>query len=158
MEEDIFSNFNELKGVINRCAGRTKSGKKCRTRLKENVYLYCCESHKPYNSEILKDGCFCCSEKLINHKDVIHFKCNHLVHKLCYDYWCKNSSTYETPICLLCKTEINKHLNKKNVIEDYVSDENIYEIVNLIDSHLNDENNTNFNDLFNYNNSSNFDI
>ncbi len=109
-----FNNFKELNVSVNRCIGISKNGKKCRTRLKPEQYLFCCENHKPLNNEILEDGCFCCMEKIINHKDGIFFKCKHLVHKSCFIDWSKNNSTYETPICLICRAEVyNNNKTKK---------------------------------------------
>lgn len=112
--ELTFDNFKELNVNVNRCMGYTKSGKKCRTRLRNNQYLFCCEDHKPYNAEILEEGCFCCMEKIINHKDGLFFKCKHLVHKSCYIEWSKSeNNTYEVPICILCREIVYKKDKKK---------------------------------------------
>jgi hypothetical protein len=134
MEIFDFSNFEELKVSVNRCMGITKDGKKCRTRLRKNQYLFCCENHKPLNSEILEDGCFCCMEKIINHKDGIFFKCKHLVHKSCFLDWSKNNSTYETPICLICRNEVyNDNKKKKKTLPYEGNDINKDEIKNILE-------------------------
>lgn len=111
-----FNNFKEISQSVDRCVGYTKSGKKCRTRLRKNQYLFCCEDHKPYNKEILVDGCFCCTDKIINHKDAILFKCKHLVHKSCYLDWAKGeSNTYENPICIICRKSVFNENHKKKI-------------------------------------------
>ncbi len=130
-----FENFDILTISKNRCAGYMANGKKCRTRLKNDQYLYCCESHKPLNDTILEDGCFCCCEMLINHKDVIHFKCKHLMHKKCYYQWIKENSNYEEPICLLCRQSVIKHLSiKKKVVKSipFTEEYNNEEILNTL--------------------------
>ena len=104
-----FKNFEELNVTKNRCTGYLKCGKRCRTRLKEGQYLFCCDDHKPYNREILEDGCFCCTEKIINHKDALFFRCKHLVHKCCYIDWMKRANnTYDEPICIICREVLYK--------------------------------------------------
>ncbi len=118
-----FNNFKELNVSVNRCIGISKNGKKCRTRLKPEQYLFCCENHKPLNNEILEDGCFCCMEKIINHKDGIFFKCKHLVHKSCFIDWSKNNSTYETPICLICRAEVYNNNKTKKKSKPYESND-----------------------------------
>lgn len=133
MELSNFSNFEELKVSVNRCMGITKNGKKCRTRLRKNQYLFCSEEHKPLNSEILEDGCFCCMEKIINHKDGIFFKCKHLVHKSCFLDWSKNNSTYETPICLICRNEVYNNNKKKKVLPYEGNGINSDEIKNILE-------------------------
>ncbi len=112
--DHTFDTFQELNIRQNRCCGYTKSGKKCRSRLKEAQYLFCCEDHKPYNAEIMEDGCFCCMEKIINHKDSLFFKCKHLVHKSCYLDWLKSeNNTYEEPVCLICRNTVFEHARQK---------------------------------------------
>ena len=134
MELSNFSNFEELKVNVNRCIGITKNGKKCRTRLRKNQYLFCCEEHKPLNNEIIEDGCFCCMEKIINHKDGIFFKCKHLVHKSCFIDWSRNNSTYETPICLICRSEVYNSNKKKKKTLPYEGDvTSMHEIKNILD-------------------------
>lgn len=134
MELD-FNNFNELKVNVNRCMGITKNGKKCRTRLRKTQYLFCCEDHKPLNSEIIEDGCFCCMEKIINHKDGIFFKCKHLVHKSCFLEWSKNNSTYETPICLICRSEVyNNNKEKKETLLYQGNGTDIHQIQNILEN------------------------
>ncbi len=116
MELD-FGNFSEINTSINRCVGITKNGKKCRTRLRKNQYLFCCEDHKPFNQEIISDGCFCCTEMILNHKDALFFKCKHLVHKSCYLDWAKSeSNTYENPICILCRNVLFEKKKRKKAI------------------------------------------
>jgi hypothetical protein len=123
MEFD-FHNFKELNISVNRCMGYTQSGKKCRTRLRHNQYLFCCESHKPYNKEILEEGCFCCMEKIINQKDGIFFKCKHLVHKSCYVEWAKSeNNTYEVPICIICREDVYQKQKKKRSLPNKMSEE-----------------------------------
>lgn len=127
-----FSNFAELNVSVNRCMGYTQSGKKCRTRLRNNQYLFCCESHKPYNKEILEDGCFCCMEKIINHKDGIFFKCRHLVHKSCYVEWARSEgNTYEIPICVICREDVYQKQKKKRAIP-YKNDEKKIDDINKL--------------------------
>ncbi len=145
-----FGNFEELNVFVNRCIGVTKNGKKCRTRLKPSQYLFCCEEHKPLNSEIIEDGCFCCMEKIINHKDGIFFKCKHLVHKSCFLDWSKNNSTYETPICLICRAEVyNQSKEKKKSLpyeENGVNSMYIQNILNEFDElNVNEKNSQKYN-------------
>ncbi len=131
-----FENFETLNTLRNRCAGYTINGKRCRTRLKETQYLYCCEAHKPLNDTILEEGCFCCCEPLINHKDVIHFKCKHLMHKKCYYQWIKENSNYDEPICLLCRQSVIQHIGlqkkkKKTLLfEEEYNNEEIMKVIN----------------------------
>ncbi len=114
MENDgIFGELGKI-DVKNRCSGIGKDGKKCRTRLRKNQYLFCCEAHKPHNKEIMEDGCFCCMEKLINHKDILYFRCRHLVHKKCYYEWMEASQN-EVAICMICRSPV---FGAKNVVEN----------------------------------------
>ncbi len=137
MENNNFENFNEINVNKNRCIGYNKNGKRCRTRLRKNQYLFCCENHKPYNKEIIEDGCFCCMEKIINHKDALLFKCNHLVHKVCFEEWMKNC-TYEVPICILCRGEVYNNNKKKEELKDFIYDESLFYIKNNLEE-LNEE-------------------
>lgn len=156
MENNNFENFDEIKVNKNRCMGFTINGKRCRTRLRKNQYLFCCENHKPYNSEIIEDGCFCCMEKIINHKDGILFKCKHLVHKKCFEEWIKNS-TYETPICIICRGEVYNN-NKKRIIKLYEPSEDLYDVKNYLEEIVNEKNDNLFKnkEVFNYNNQNYF--
>jgi hypothetical protein len=90
---------------MNRCCAYNKNLKKCRAKTPENN-LFCCKSHEPINNEILRDGCFMCSEKIINSSEIIYFKCRHAFHKICYEEWLKYS-TYSEKICIICRNTIN---------------------------------------------------
>ena len=90
---------------MNRCPAFNKNNKRCRS-LTNNNSLFCCKSHEPINNNIIDDGCFICMEKIINSKEIIYFKCKHAFHKECYNEWLK-FSTYQTPICILCRKDIN---------------------------------------------------
>ena len=114
-DEGIFGELDKL-NVKNRCMGYNKEGKRCRTRLRKTQYLFCCDAHKPHNQEIIEDGCFCCTEKLINHKEILYFRCKHAVHRKCYYEWMEASQS-EIAICMLCRSPIVP--NGK-----YVEDEN----------------------------------
>ena len=85
-----------------RCLGYTKTGKKCRSRIKEK---YFCECHKPYNYTGKQECCICC-ENIKDFKDLILFKCNHIFHKPCYYKWLHLSCN--KPICPLCRKPTNK--------------------------------------------------
>lgn len=112
-EAGIFAELGAL-NVKNRCAGFNKSGKRCRTRLRPKQYLFCCDAHKPINKDMMEDGCFCCSEKLVNHKDALIFRCRHMVHKECYYEWLRVSES-EATICMICRQPV---LHTKSVYED----------------------------------------
>ncbi len=135
-----FKNFEELNVSKNRCVGLTKSGKRCRTRLSENQYLFCCDDHKPYNTEILEDGCFCCTEKIVNHKDAYFFRCKHMVHKECYNDWVKSDhNRYEMPICIVCRSPIYKpKVVRQPEVEAVAAVKDIYEITSLFEKTIND--------------------
>ena len=114
---------------FNRCNGYTKTGKKCRTLIKEIGKFYCCKNHEPINVEILSSGCFICCENIENTRELIYFKCKHVVHRTCYDSWLEYSN-YDNPICIICRKEINicntledTKKNKKKVIvkKDYIN-------------------------------------
>jgi len=116
--------------IINRCNGYTKTGKKCRSKLIEKGKFYCCKSHEPLNMDIFSTGCFMCCENVENTKELIYFKCKHIVHRKCYDEWSEYSN-YSNPICMICRKEINnntpifnyndlkKNKNKVFIKEDY---------------------------------------
>jgi hypothetical protein len=112
-EEGIFGELDRL-NVKTRCAGINKEGKRCRTRLRKNQYLFCCDEHRPINKDMIEDGCFCCSEKLVNHKDALIFRCKHMVHKECYYEWLRVSGS-EVTICMMCRQPV---LHTKSVSED----------------------------------------
>ena len=133
---------NEI--IKKRCNGYTKTNKKCRNIIKENQNFYCCKDHEPYNMDIFQNGCFICSENINSSKELIYFKCKHIVHRTCYNEWLKYSK-YDNPICILCRKEIrnnnniivNNNINyiKKNdkkvfIIKDY--ENNINYINNLL--------------------------
>lgn len=91
---------------MNRCVAITKNNTKCRAKTKDNR-LFCCERHEPINNEIIENGCFLCMDKIEKSNDIIYFHCKHAFHKPCYLEWL-NYSTYEEPICIICRTPINK--------------------------------------------------
>jgi hypothetical protein len=120
---DGFDEFSAMTVSQNRCAGFTASGKRCRTRLKDDQYLYCCEAHKPVNTDCLEEGCVCCMEKLINHKDALHFRCNHVVHRECYYEWMKGC-TEESPVCIVCREPVWTALQpKRRPVTEYIPPE-----------------------------------
>lgn len=133
---DGFEEFSAMTVSRNRCAGYMASGKRCRTRLREDQYLYCCDAHRPINTESLEEGCACCMEKMVNHKDVIHFRCNHLVHRECYYEWMKGSME-ESPICILCRAPVWTALQpKKRPVKEYLLPIDFlpYQVTNLLSS------------------------
>ena len=99
--------------MVNRCLGINKNNKHCRCITKNNQ-LFCCESHKPINKEIIEHGCFICTEKINTSKELIYFKCKHAFHKECYNDWLKYS-TYDKHICLICRTEFNPSFKSKKI-------------------------------------------
>ena len=105
--------INEPNTIINRCNGYTKTGKKCRSKLIEKEKFYCCKNHEPLNMDIFNSGCFMCCENVESTKELIYFKCKHIVHRKCYDEWI-GYSNYTNPICMICRKEIN--LNIHNTI------------------------------------------
>ena len=90
---------------MNRCKGYISATKKCRKRINSNDF-YCCKEHEPINSDMVEDGCFMCCEKINTTNDILFFKCKHIVHIVCYNKW-MDFSTYEIPICMYCRGEIN---------------------------------------------------
>jgi len=108
--------------MMSRCQAYNKNDNKCRAPLKNNV-LFCCQAHEPINKEII-ESCFLCMEKIENGNEIIYFRCKHAFHKPCYQEWLLES-TYETPICLICRNvvlnnnniEEEKQKNKKKVIK-----------------------------------------
>jgi hypothetical protein len=120
---------------MDRCIAYNKNNKKCRAKLTDNN-LFCCESHKPLNYELIIDGCFICSEKVTNINDLYYFKCKHIMHKQCYNEWLEYSS-YSTPICMLCRGEVFKEQKKKiNIRKNGVINKNDYnklkKIINIL--------------------------
>jgi hypothetical protein len=94
-----------------RCIGYTKNNNRCRAIIKNNSF-FCCKNHEPLNNDILINGCFMCMEKLINSSDILYLKCNHMFHKECYNDWLKEYSTYDNPICMICRNIISKPNHK----------------------------------------------
>jgi hypothetical protein len=95
----------------NRCIAINKNNKKCRVKTKNNE-LFCCESHYPINKELTTEGCFICNEQINKSNDILYFNCKHAFHKQCYKEWLQYS-TYEKPICLLCRKDIFQHTVNK---------------------------------------------
>jgi len=130
----------------NRCNGYTKTGKKCRTKLTEKGKFYCCKNHEPHNMDIFSTGCFMCCENIESTKELIYFKCKHIVHRKCYDDWTRYSN-YSNLICMICRKEINnnniidskKNKNKVVIKQDYNNN------INYINNILYDDNNNKFN-------------
>ncbi len=102
-----------IKRRVNRCIGYNKNNKKCRAITKDNA-LFCSPCHEPLNRELIENGCFMCMEHIKLSNDIIYFKCKHAFHKDCYFEWL-NVSTYENPICMLCRGEINFLKKNKDI-------------------------------------------
>jgi hypothetical protein len=106
-----------MNSLNNRCIAINKNNKKCRAKIKNNE-LFCCESHYPINKELIEEGCFICNEKINNSNEIIYFICKHAFHKSCYIEWLEYS-TYEKPICLLCRINVikdkDKNIKKPNI-------------------------------------------
>lgn len=115
---------------MNRCIF-IKNNKECRVKTKNNN-LFCCKSHEPFNNEIVNDGCFICTDKIEKSNEILYFKCNHAVHKPCYNKWL-DYSTYNEPICIICRKITYSNTNKENkkykIIEDVSRIKNIYSIL-----------------------------
>ncbi len=110
---------------MNRCIGYTKTGKKCRAPLKEGRKYFCCDSHKPYNKEIIEeDGCCICSETDFKKGELKMYRCGHAVHKECYQEWLK-FSTYKESVCMVCREPIEKKLEKKINDEYDINDKGV---------------------------------
>jgi hypothetical protein len=141
--------INQPNTIINRCNGYTKTGKKCRSKLTEKGQFYCCKNHEPLNMDIFNSGCFMCCENVESTKELIYFKCKHIVHRKCYDEWI-GYSNYTNPICMICRKEINlnihntichdstKNKNKVVIKEDYNNNK-----INFINNILHDDNKIN---------------
>jgi hypothetical protein len=140
--------INQPNTIINRCNGYTKTGKKCRSKLTEKGQFYCCKNHEPLNMDIFNSGCFMCCENVESTKELIYFKCKHIVHRKCYDEWI-GYSNYTNPICMICRKEINlnihntichdstKNKNKVVIKEDYNNN------IDFINNILHDDNKIN---------------
>jgi hypothetical protein len=96
---------------MNRCIGFTKNNHKCRAIINDGSF-FCCESHQPLNKEVLKNGCFICMEEIKDKNEILYFKCKHIIHKPCYLEWLE-FSTYENPICTICRSDTFKKKNEK---------------------------------------------
>ena len=86
---------------MNRCNAFNKNNKKCRCIIKDNK-LFCSDSHKPINDEIINDGCFMCMENIVESKDIIYFKCKHAFHKNCI----RNAGGIRIETCPICRASI----------------------------------------------------
>jgi len=123
---------------MNRCIGFTKNNHKCRNKTKNND-LFCCEKHKPLNNEIFENGCFICMEKVNDKNEIIYFKCKHVVHKPCYNEWLE-FSTYDTPICIICRSNTFKKEKEKKFkksLKVITDTSKIYQITNILSMHYN---------------------
>jgi hypothetical protein len=121
---------------MNRCPAINKNNKWCRN-ICENR-LFCCKSHEPINKELIEEGCFICSEKIIQTNEILYFKCKHAFHKDCYYEWMKYS-TYNNMICLICRKDFIFNKKKKNTIKYervYLNNENPIFKINTL--HKND--------------------
>lgn len=115
---------------MNRCIAINNNNKKCRAKTNN---LFCCESHKPINKEIIDSGCFMCMEIITKTNEIIYFRCKHAFHKICYMEWLRYS-TYETPICIICRSVVMngyKKQKKLKVVNEINSDHNV-KIFNLL--------------------------
>lgn len=108
--DNIKSSENEV-NLPRRCFAYNKYGKLCRTKIK-NEQLFCCVAHNPINDDIL-EGCFLCMEEIKDINEIIYLKCHHAFHRPCYLEWL-DVSTYENPICLLCRRDIIRNIPQKN--------------------------------------------
>jgi len=104
---------------MNRCIS-INNNKQCRAKTRDNN-LFCCKKHEPINRELIENGCFMCMEKIEKSTEILYFKCHHAVHKPCYIDWLE-FSTYEEPICMICrnvafhrKDEIKKDKKYKHI-------------------------------------------
>lgn len=118
---------------INRCIAINKNNKKCRAKTKDNT-LFCCQSHQPYNNDLLESCCFICQEEVKNPNEILYLKCRHAFHKPCYIEWLEYS-TYDEPICLLCRTVVFKNQReekKKRILENSTNIEPLIKISELL--------------------------
>ena len=140
--------INQHNTIINRCNGYTKTGKKCRSKLTEKGQFYCCKNHEPLNMDIFSSGCFMCCENVESTKELIYFKCKHIVHRKCYDEWI-GYSNYSNPICMICRKEINNNVVNNNIVfndskknkNKVVIKEDYNNKINYINNILHDDNN-----------------
>jgi hypothetical protein len=135
---DINSNPTIIvKKSANRCNAYTWNERKCRAKLPDNK-LFCCKKHEPINKEIIDEGCFICQEMIYNTNEIIVFNCNHAFHKPCYYEWLEYS-TYEKPICILCRNDniLNfvKALKIKKIIKSGYY-EKFYSIQNILINYI----------------------
>jgi len=134
-------NENIIKRHQNRCPAYTDTERKCRTKLNGNR-LFCCKKHEPINREIIDQGCFICQEIIYNTNEIIFFNCNHAFHKPCYYEWLEYS-TYETPICILCRNDniLNflKAVKKKKELKSLYCKKS-YTIQNILFNSISDKN------------------
>jgi hypothetical protein len=114
--------MNTDNNCVNRCHGYTKNNKKCRAKTSNNK-LFCCTAHEPINNDIILDGCFICSENIETTNEIIYFNCKHAFHKPCYMDWIM-FSTYETPICMICRNEVK--VNYSVLLSDNDKDSDKY--------------------------------
>ena len=118
----------KMNNCVNRCIAINKNNKKCRAKTKDNE-LFCCSSHYPINKELFEEGCFICNEKISKSNEIIYFSCKHAFHKACYIEWLE-FSTYDNPICLLCRIDVIKkkeikiktHKYNKTIYIDFLID------------------------------------
>ena len=115
---------------MNRCIGFNKNNNKCRAIVK-NSTLFCCKSHEPLNVELLKNGCFICMDEITDKKEFLLFKCNHIVHKPCYMEWLNDYSTYENPICMICRQDTFQKIKKEKILKKKILYNNFYKIINI---------------------------
>lgn len=116
-----------------RCIAINKNNKKCRTKIQDNQF-FCCENHYPINKDIILNECFICNEKITNSKEILYLKCKHAFHKPCYVEWLEYS-TYNNPICLICRTDIFKKPNefrKNKFINKSINIDKLIKISELI--------------------------
>ena len=116
---------------MSRCQAFNKNNRKCRTLLNSNL-LFCCSAHEPINKEIM-ESCFMCMEKIECGNEIIYFRCKHAFHKQCYKEWL-SESTYDTPICMICRNEVLKTTIKKDkkIIKNTDTIDKIYEIFSIL--------------------------
>lgn len=117
---------------MNRCISITKNNKKCRAKINNNS-LFCCTDHEPINKELIDEGCFLCMEKIEKTNEILFLKCRHAFHKPCYLEWL-NFSTYEEPICIICRNIAFKKKDCKkenNIVKNYVDDKSLIDNIFL---------------------------
>lgn len=95
--------------MTKRCLGINQHGKRCRAPIRREGEYFCCKGHEPFNVEFIQEGCFLCSEKDINEKEMKVFRCGHIVHMPCYRDWLQ-FSTYERDVCIICRENIKRDM------------------------------------------------